>query len=184
MEVIISRKEAKARGLVRYFTGKPCRHGHVAERYLNSGSCVDCQKEWHRRYGPDCRKQRYDPDYHRRYQETHRKEIQENRRRFREANPLYRTWENMIQRCTNPNNIGWKYYGGRGIELYRPWRESFECFAQHVGHKPSPRHSLDRKNNEYGYFPGNVRWSTRKEQSQNCRRPAHWRPATELALAA
>ena len=34
--------QAKAKGLDRYFTGKPCIHGHVAERYVNGGDCVEC----------------------------------------------------------------------------------------------------------------------------------------------
>jgi hypothetical protein len=34
MPEIISRAEAKARGLTRYFTGKPCKYGHIAERYV------------------------------------------------------------------------------------------------------------------------------------------------------
>lgn len=40
-----SRKEAKELGLKRYFTGKPCKHGHVAERVSSNGKCVDCVKE-------------------------------------------------------------------------------------------------------------------------------------------
>ena len=39
---IISRKEAKAKGLKRYFTGNPCPKGHVAERYTKKGSCCEC----------------------------------------------------------------------------------------------------------------------------------------------
>lgn len=42
---IISRKEAKALGLKRYFTGMPCKNGHVAERYMQSSNCVECQNE-------------------------------------------------------------------------------------------------------------------------------------------
>lgn len=38
---IISRAEAMALGLPKYFTGKPCKHGHVAERFIK-GSCVKC----------------------------------------------------------------------------------------------------------------------------------------------
>lgn len=38
----ITRAEAKAAGLVRYFTGKPCPHGHVAERFASYGQCVEC----------------------------------------------------------------------------------------------------------------------------------------------
>jgi len=40
---IISRKEAKDKGLLRYFTGKPCPHGHIAERYVSVGGCVECR---------------------------------------------------------------------------------------------------------------------------------------------
>ena len=39
---IVTRKEAKAQGLTRYFTGKPCPHGHVAERFVAGGGCRDC----------------------------------------------------------------------------------------------------------------------------------------------
>ena len=41
---IISRDEAKAQGLKRYFTGKPCKYGHVAERYATSIVCVECER--------------------------------------------------------------------------------------------------------------------------------------------
>ena len=39
---IITRKEALAKGLKKYFTGKPCKHGHVAERYTATGQCKKC----------------------------------------------------------------------------------------------------------------------------------------------
>lgn len=39
---MISRKQAKAKGLTRYFTGKPCCRGHVAERMVSNYVCVDC----------------------------------------------------------------------------------------------------------------------------------------------
>lgn len=42
---IISCKEAKAKGLKRYFTGKPCKRGHVAERYTATGNCLQCDNE-------------------------------------------------------------------------------------------------------------------------------------------
>ena len=57
---IISRKEAKAQGLTRYFTGKPCKHGHLSERQTSNGSCVTCQqqktREW-RQENPDIAEQ-------------------------------------------------------------------------------------------------------------------------------
>jgi hypothetical protein len=42
---IIGRAQAKALGLKRYFTGKPCKRGHVAERFV-SGPCLECSREW------------------------------------------------------------------------------------------------------------------------------------------
>jgi hypothetical protein len=47
----------------------------------------------------------------------------------------YKAWQGIIQRCTNPHRPNWMNYGGRGIEMYRPWRESFECFFKHVYQK-------------------------------------------------
>ena len=41
---IISRAEAKAKGLKRYFTGKPCKHGHVAPRRVFNATCVECER--------------------------------------------------------------------------------------------------------------------------------------------
>lgn len=41
---IISRKEAKSLGLKYYFTGKSCKHGHVAERQTNKGYCCECAR--------------------------------------------------------------------------------------------------------------------------------------------
>lgn len=39
---IISRSEAKEKGLKRYFTGKPCKKGHVSERYVSTAICCEC----------------------------------------------------------------------------------------------------------------------------------------------
>lgn len=54
MTEIISRKEAKARGLKRYFTGEPCKHGHVAERNYSDKKCIECKsghvKLWRDRF--------------------------------------------------------------------------------------------------------------------------------------
>src|SRR5271157_2252861 len=43
---IISRKDAIALGFMTYFTGKPCKHGHIAERYVDCGSCICCKKAY------------------------------------------------------------------------------------------------------------------------------------------
>lgn len=46
----ITRADAKALGLKRYFTGKPCKHGHVAERVTSSTACVICNRAACRAY--------------------------------------------------------------------------------------------------------------------------------------
>lgn len=40
----ISRMDAARKGLMRYYTGKPCAHGHIAERYVVSMACLECNK--------------------------------------------------------------------------------------------------------------------------------------------
>lgn len=49
------RQQAKDLGLPRYFTGKPCKHGHVANRTTRDGHCVECGYEKCRRYFRDNR---------------------------------------------------------------------------------------------------------------------------------
>ena len=43
---IISREEAKNQGLKRYFTGEPCKNGHISERWVTQKNCIQCKIEW------------------------------------------------------------------------------------------------------------------------------------------
>lgn len=85
--------------------------------------------------------------------------------------PIYKAWVSMIQRCHNPRNPMYSLYGGRGICVHDLWRGrgGFERFRSHMGDKPSPKHSLDRIDNNGHYEPGNVKWATSWEQARNKR---------------
>lgn len=82
----------------------------------------------------------------------------------------YRVWRHMIGRCHNPSDHSYGNYGGRGIIVCEEWRNSFRIFLRDVGARPSPKHSLDRINNDGPYAPNNVRWATKSEQLNNTRR--------------
>lgn len=80
----------------------------------------------------------------------------------------YTSWDNMVQRCTNPNRPEYKHYGGRGITICQKWR-TFENFYSDMGDRPNNR-SLDRINNDGNYEPDNCRWATRSQQVSNRRK--------------
>jgi hypothetical protein len=82
----------------------------------------------------------------------------------------YYAWQNMKQRCLNPRNKYYHYYGARGIKVCDRWLNSFKNFLEDMGRKPSQRHSLDRKNNDGNYEPKNCRWASRKVQMNNTRK--------------
>jgi hypothetical protein len=81
----------------------------------------------------------------------------------------YGVWQNMKERCGNPNAAGYANYGGRGISVCNRWME-FTNFISDMGFKPRPDSSIDRIDNDGPYAPGNCRWSTPGEQSRNTRR--------------
>jgi len=77
----------------------------------------------------------------------------------------YMAFYRAKDRCTNPKNKSWKYYGGRGIKFRFA---SFEEFFRELGPRPKG-FVLDRKDNEGHYEKGNVRWATRSESNRNKR---------------
>lgn len=83
--------------------------------------------------------------------------------------PEFSTWMRMRQRCTDPRNISFKLYGGRGITVCDRWRESFEAFLADMGTRPEGA-SLDRIDPNGNYEPANCRWATPTEQCNNKRR--------------
>lgn len=83
--------------------------------------------------------------------------------------PEFAAWMSMLRRCYTPSTPRYADYGGRGITVCDEWRKDFKAFFEHVGHRPSAAHSLDRIRNSEGYKPGNVRWATDEEQNNNRR---------------
>jgi hypothetical protein len=81
--------------------------------------------------------------------------------------PEYRSWSSMNSRCSNPKDSNYPAYGGRGITVCDQWSNSFEIFYHDMGLKPTPEHSIDRKENDKGYYKENCRWATRTEQQNN-----------------
>jgi len=83
--------------------------------------------------------------------------------------PEYQVWLQMKQRCLNPKNKRYPLYGARGITIHPDWIKSFAAFLKDVGERPGKNMTLERKNNEKGYEPGNVEWVTIHVQARNKR---------------
>lgn len=79
--------------------------------------------------------------------------------------PEYRVWAAMKDRCSNQNNDRWARYGGRGITVCKRWLK-FENFFADMGVKPDG-FTLERKDNNKGYSPGNCEWATYEAQARN-----------------
>lgn len=85
--------------------------------------------------------------------------------------PLYHSWCGMRQRCGNPKCDVYSRYGGRGIKVCKAWTENFLPFYHWgIKHGWKPGLTLERKNNNAGYSPGNCCFITRGRQARN-RRP-------------
>lgn len=112
----------------------------------------------------DINKKRYveDPTYRSRQLEA--SEIHQ------ERYPYSGTWQQMNQRCLNPNHEAYKNYGGRGISVCKDWQDSYEKWYDYVSKLPhfsEEGYTQDRVNNDGNYEPDNIRWATSKEQLAN-----------------
>ena len=84
---------------------------------------------------------------------------------------LYTIFGNIKNRCCNPNNSSYNYYGGRGITICDEWRYNFQTFydwAMLNGYKEDL--TIDRIDNNGNYEPNNCRFITHKENCNNTRK--------------
>jgi hypothetical protein len=124
MDGIVTRKDAIAAGLKAYFTGKPCKRGHIAKRYTANFTCSTCFAESLPKY-EDKRKAWFAANAERRkaeakvYRETNKPRILEKKRRYRAENPdkCRKTAQNWNKNNREKRN-----------ELSRLWRKANKDF--------------------------------------------------------
>jgi hypothetical protein len=78
-------------------------------------------------------------------------------------------WGNMKARCYNPKWNGYEHYGGRGIKVCDEWH-TFEGFWLWAQLNYDDKLSLDRKDTDKDYCPGNCRWVNMTAQQQGRRK--------------
>lgn len=83
---------------------------------------------------------------------------------------IYNIWKGIKGRCLNPNNPHFHQYGGRGISIHQEWVHDFQAFFTYIQENLGIKNkSIDRRDTNLGYIPGNLRWANQQQQCWNTR---------------
>ena len=114
-------------------------------------------------------------DHYREKQKKYRSENQEAVKRLYadwvKRNPQHSIWRNMKARCMNPKCKAYPDYGGRGISICERWigENGYKNFEADMSPRPSMKHTINRIDNDKGYFPENCEWEIKEKQQRNMR---------------
>jgi hypothetical protein len=100
---VITRKEAKAQGLSRYFTGEPCKHGHIYERQTSKGECIFCKRLWQNGEKGTAYRKKYRVSFYAKIRER------------RKNDPEWREHINAVKR---------NWYSKKGWKTHKAYRET------------------------------------------------------------
>lgn len=162
--VVMPRAEARAAGLKRYFTGAPCKHGHVSDRFVSDSSCAECRKPlavlWQKR-NPDRHRQNA-RDWREANKERHNQAKlawnERNKERIKEAsrawyernkeaaNQARRAWAQRNQERQKQTNIAWRELNkDRKLQTTLAWKlNNRERVLLHYRNKGYRRRSRKR----------------------------------------
>ena len=138
---------------------------------IRRGTCKSCRSEYDKQWYKDNPNKRR--EYIKQWRRDNPGKCKEYNRQYREDNPIDRlrsVWGEMNQRCSNPNNKAYKYYGGKGIRICVIWRKysAFKDWAMNNGYEEHL--TIERINVDGDYCPENCTWIPRGDQNKNKRR--------------
>lgn len=168
-ESIIKRENTKR---LKFKPKQFCKNGHDTFIYGRDepGTCKKCTLIRATEWNGDNPKNRH--KIQKKYRNKNDKKIKLQRKQWCKDNPEYFCYRGMIARCNNENNVGYKYYGGRGIKVCDRWLDpehGYKNFLADIGPRPSMGHTIERKDVNGNYTPDNCKWATSDEQHRNKR---------------
>lgn len=94
---------------------------------------------------------------------------------------LNKIWRQMRQRCNNPKDQAFKWYGAKGVKVCSEWEESFVPFMEWALDNGYEDHlTLDRIESSKGYEPSNCQWITRAENTRRAQLGSDGKKKAEL----